>query len=69
MQRHELRVPRDLFESLQALALATGEDVRVHLARALHAYLTDEGHRAAVDGFTDRARERHRIALDRLDAP
>lgn len=64
-----MAVPRELYEALSALALATGEDVQEHVARALRIYLEDEGHRAAVAGFGERARERHRVALDRLDDP
>lgn len=67
IQRRTVPVPEDLLEPLRALTLVTGGEVGDHVARALRGYLADEGHRAAVEGFTERARERHRIALDRLD--
>ncbi len=62
-------LPKDLYGSLRALAFATGEDVEDHVVRALRGYLADEGHRAAVHGFGQRARVRYRGALDRLGEP
>jgi hypothetical protein len=62
-------LPKDLFESLRVLAFATGEDVPTHVLRAVRGYLAEEGHRAAVHGFAERARIRHRGALDRLGEP
>jgi hypothetical protein len=56
------------FERLRALALATDTSVDDHVERALQTYLTEEGQRAAVVGFAERARERHRAALDALAA-
>ncbi|MGB7805109.1 MAG: hypothetical protein WBM72_05855 [Actinomycetota bacterium] len=48
------------------LAFATGEPVDEHVLHALRDYLDECGHRAAVTGFTGRARERFRPALDQL---
>ena len=48
------------------LAVATGEPVDEHVLHALRDYLDECGHRAAVTGFTERARERFRPALDQL---
>jgi hypothetical protein len=62
-------LPRDLYESLRALAFATGEEIEEHVMRAVRGYLDDEGHRAAVHGFGERARTRYRGALDRLGEP
>jgi hypothetical protein len=62
-------LPRDLYESLRALAFATGESVGDHVLRAVRGYLAEEGHRAAVDGFGERARARFRGALDLLGEP
>jgi hypothetical protein len=67
IQRRTVPVPDDLLDPLRALTLVTGDEMEDHVARALRGYLADEGHRAAVEGFADRVRERHRIALDRLD--
>lgn len=67
IQRRSVPVPEDLLDPLRALTIVTGGEMEDHVARALRGYLADEGHRAAVDGFADRVRERHRIALDRLD--
>ena len=66
IQRRTVPVPEDLLDPLRALTLVTGGEVEDHVARALRGYLADEGHRAAVEGFASRAREQHRIALDRL---
>ena len=66
IQRRTVPVPEDLLEPLRALTLVTGGDIQDHVARALRGYLADEGHRAAVEGFAERARQRHHVALDRL---
>ena len=62
-----MALPKDVFDALQALAFATDEEVVDHVVRALHGYLAEDGHRAAVAGFAARAQVRHRAALDRLD--
>jgi len=62
-------VPKETYDALRAVALATGVDVDEHVLAALRSYLSEEGHRAAVVGFGERARTRHRIALDRLADP
>lgn len=49
--------------------MATGQPVEDHILRALLDYLDHEGHRLAVVGFGERARERHRVALDLLADP
>lgn len=66
IQRRTVPVPDELLDPLRALTLVTGGAVEEHVARALREYLADEGHHAAVEGFAERARRRHRIALDRL---
>jgi hypothetical protein len=62
-------VPKATYDALRAVALATGEDVDEHVLQALLGYLSVEGHWTAVDGFGERARARHRTALDRLADP
>ena len=64
-----IHVPRAVYDELRTVALASGIDVDEHVARALRAYLADGGHQAAVTGFAERARQRHRGALDLLAAP
>jgi predicted transcriptional regulator len=64
--RDTVPVSSATFERLRALALATDTSLADHVERALQAYLTQEGQRAAVVGFAERARERHRAALDAL---
>jgi hypothetical protein len=66
IQQLTTRLPRDLGESIGTLAFATGEPVDDHVLHALQDYLDGCGHTAAVSGFTDRARDRFRAALDRL---
>jgi hypothetical protein len=66
--RDAVPVSSTTYERLRALALATDTSVADHVARALEAYLAEEGQRAAVVGFTERARQRHRAALDALAA-
>ena len=48
------------------LVFATDESVDEHVQRALRDYLDLAGRRAAVTGFTRRARDRFRDALDEL---
>lgn len=62
-------MPKETYDALRAVALATGEDVDTHVLEALLGYLSVEGHRTAVAGFGERARARHRTALDRLADP
>ena len=62
-------MPKDLYDPLRVLAFATGESVQDHVLRAVREYLAEEGHRAAVRGFGERARTRSRGALDRLGEP
>ena len=62
-------MPRETYDALRGVALATGEDVETHVAHALEEYLAGEGHRSAVAGFAARAARRHRTALDRLADP
>jgi ribbon-helix-helix CopG family protein len=66
--RDAVEVSSSTFDRLRALALATEISMADHVERALQAYLVEEGRRAAVAGFTERARERHRMALDALIA-
>ena len=66
IQQLTIRLPRDVGEAMGTLAVATGEPVDEHVLHALRDYLDECGHRAAVTGFTERARERFRPALDQL---
>ena len=66
IQQLTIRLPRDVGEAMGTLAFATGEPVDEHVLHALRDYLDECGHRAAVTGFTGRARERFRPALDQL---
>jgi hypothetical protein len=66
IQQLTIRLPRDVGEAMGTLAFATGEPVDEHVLHALRDYLDECGHRAAVTGFTGRARERFRPALDDL---
>jgi len=66
IQQLTIRLPRDVGEAMGTLAFATGEPVDEHVLHALRDYLDECGHRAAVTGFTARARERFRPALDEL---
>lgn len=64
-----INVPRALYDELRMVALVSGVEVDEHVARALRAYLDDGGREAAVTGFAERARRRHRDALDLLAEP
>jgi hypothetical protein len=69
IRKPPIDIPRALYDELRTIALASGVEVDEHVARALRAYLDDGGHRAAVTGFAERARRRHRGALDLLAEP
>ena len=69
IRKPPIDIPRALYDELRTVALASGVEVDEHVARALRAYLDDGGHRAAVTGFAERARRRHRGALDLLAEP
>jgi hypothetical protein len=64
-----INVPRALYDELRTLAIVSGIEVDEHVARAVRAYLDDGGRAAAVAGFAERARRRHRGALDLLAEP
>jgi hypothetical protein len=64
-----INVPRALYDELRTVALVSGIEVDEHAARALRAYLDDGGRAAAVAGYAERARRRHRGALDLLADP
>jgi len=66
---HEVELPKDVYDALQAVAFATDEEVVDHVVRALRGYLAEDGHRAAVSGFATRAQMRYRPAFDRLSDP
>ena len=63
---HPLTLPRDIDETLQRLAFATGVGVEEHVRRAVRGYLEDEGHLAAVRGSGERAHARPPGAFHRL---
>ena len=66
IQQLTIRFPRDVGEAMGTLAFATGEPVDEHVLHAVRDYLDECGHSAAVTGFTGRAQERFRPALDAL---
>ncbi|MCP6756820.1 hypothetical protein NL533_34860, partial [Klebsiella pneumoniae] len=68
-QPPSVNIPRALYDELRTVALASGIEVDEHAARAVRAYLDDDGHAATVVGFAERARRRHRGALDLLAEP
>jgi predicted transcriptional regulator len=66
IQALTLRVPREVHEALRTLSFATDTSVNELILRAVRDYLSEEGHRAAVDGFLAQARDRYKVALDKL---
>src|SRR5215813_13466355 len=60
IQRRAVRVPRDTYDALRAVAFATGEDVATLVHQALQDFMATEGHRRAVAGFASREGRRHR---------
>jgi hypothetical protein len=64
-----INVPRALYDELRTVSLVSGIEVDEHVARAVRAYLDDDGRAAEVAGFAARARRRHRGALDLLAEP
>jgi len=65
-QQLTVRVPRDVHEALRTLSLATGRPMNDLVLCSIRDYLGSTGHREAVDGFLEQAREQYRVALDKL---
>jgi hypothetical protein len=61
-----VRVPKDVHDALRTLSFATGMSLNDIVLRSIGDYLGSQGHREAVEGFLRRARERYRVALDKL---
>ena len=61
-----IRVPIDVHEALRTLAFATDTSVNDLVLRAVADFLSDAGHREAVDALSRRMREQYRVALDKL---
>lgn len=61
-----VRMPVEIHEGLRVLCQATGQSMNEVMLRALGNYLSDEGHRKAVEGFLERAQDRYQVALEKL---
>jgi predicted transcriptional regulator len=66
VQQLTVRLPRDLHDALKTLSMATGRSINDLVQGAVRDYLTDDGHREAVETFFVEAREQYRVALDKL---
>lgn len=66
VQQLTIRMPKELHEALKALSIATGKSANEITLAALRDYLSDEGHREAVDAYFEEARTVYRVALDKL---
>jgi len=66
VQQLTIRMPRELHEAMKALSVATGKSANEITLAALRDYLSEEGHRKAVDTYFKEAREVYRVALDKL---
>jgi predicted DNA-binding protein len=62
-----IRISNEVTEQLHLLAAVTGLDEEEHLRRAVRGYLETSGREPETTAFTERARERLRDALDRLE--
>ncbi len=61
-----IRAPREVHETLKAVAFATGQSINEIVLHAIREHLSTQEHRDLVDGLLERAREQYRIALDKL---
>lgn len=66
VQQLTLRVPRDIHVALKVVSQATGRSANELGVAALRDFLSDEGHREAVDRYIEETRSQYRVALDRL---
>ena len=66
IQQLTIRMPRELHEAMKALSAATGKSANEITLAALRDYLSEEGHRKAVDTYFKEAREVYKVALDKL---
>jgi hypothetical protein len=60
------RVPKDVHEALRTLAFATDSKINDIVVRAIRDYLSDAGHRKAVEALAGKAMKQYRVALDKL---
>ena len=61
-----LRLPVDQYEALKAVAFATGRTVTDVVRASIASYLGDAGRQQEFDALLEGARNRHRLALDKL---
>jgi predicted transcriptional regulator len=61
-----VRVPEEIHEALRTLAFATNASINELVTRSIALYLSDEGHRQAVESVLRRARGQYRVALGKL---
>lgn len=61
-----VRLPADVHDALRTCAFVMDTSVNDLIVRATMNFLTEEGHRQAVEGHLRRAQQQYRIALDKL---
>lgn len=61
-----IRAPKEVHETLKAMAFATGQSINEIVLHAIRDHLSTADHRALVDGLLERVREQYRVALDKL---
>lgn len=61
-----LRVPREVYEAMRTFAFATGTTINEVGIRAIQDFLASQGDREEVEAYLTRARDRYRVALDKL---
>ena len=65
-QQLNVRVPRDVYESLRTYAYAADTTINDAVVRALLDFLASRGREEQVDAFLERARSQYRTTLDKL---
>jgi plasmid stability protein len=66
VQQLNVRVPTEVHAGLRMLAAATETSINDIVLGALRNYLSEEGHRKAVERFVKQGRTLYRAALDKL---
>ncbi|MEX0756157.1 MAG: hypothetical protein WD556_13760 [Actinomycetota bacterium] len=61
-----VRVPEEVHEAIRTLSVAIEVSANEIVLRAVRDYLSNEGHRDAVDSFARQAQDRYAVALEKL---
>jgi predicted DNA-binding protein len=65
-QQFTIRLPREEYEALKAISVATGTSLNELFHTAIQSYLADGGRREHIAALMTQTIEQYQIALDKL---